>query len=331
MGQDISTTIEKVRQYLEDRSGPGPNEAETRHNVIAPIIESLGWEAIDTRHEYEIQIGTTSKRVDSALAIEERPNVFLEAKAATTDISDGDVSQLKSYMRQEWVRFGLLTNGVTFQLYYLIPSGEEPPNIVLLVDEELASFDDGPLPELLDRDHIASGHAEERAEDLLQIEMIRNWLQNHPERIESALRSVGCGDPDPDRFRERLFQDEDVSPHRYVVELSTDSGSVRIGGDSQSETMGKVAQYLDREHGLLERVELPFLGRSKSVPLLSEGRAKEWEKKEDEPGEYLSHQHIRGNVYIFTSLNSKGKQNKIQELCDICELTDPEFNDEWRG
>lgn len=176
---------------------------------------------------------------------------------------------------------------------------------------------------------MESGHSKDRAEDLLQLDNIRIWLENRPERVEAALRAVGCPQPEADRFLDNMFGRTETSSFRYTVELSVGGAPVRLGGDSQSETMAKVAKYLDREHGLLESVELPFLGQAHKIPLLHEGRAEEWKRPEEHPSDYRSHEHIRGNVYLYTGLNSKAKRNKVRELCEVCGLNAPEFNDAW--
>lgn len=330
MPGEIKNAIDQAREYLASREdATGPNETETRHGIIDPILSALGWEPIDIRHEYQIEMGAVSKKVDSALSTEDHPELFLEAKAAVGEITDRDVSQLKSYMVQEWVQFGLLTTGTDYQLYYLVPAGEEKPRITLLAEETLDMLADSALPEILDREHMASGRSVERAEDLLHLDTIRTWLVNRPERVESALREVGTPHPDPDRFLGHLFGRRETSSFRYSVELSVKGAPVRLGGDNQSETMAKVAKYLDREHDLLEKVELPYYGRARKVPLLHEGLADQWKRSDDHPSEYRSHEQLRGNVYLYTGLSSKDKRTKIRELCDVCELDEPEFNEAW--
>jgi predicted type IV restriction endonuclease len=332
MTDDLQGTVTEAQEYLDSRDGGAElNEAETRHGIIDPLLTAVGWRPIDIRHEYDVQMGSATKKVDSALATGDHPDVFVEAKAAAKDLNATDIDQLKSYMVQEWVQFGLLSNGISFELYYLVPGGEDAPTITLLAQEGLDSLVDSPIPEIVDREHMASGHAEDRADDLLQLDTVRTWLERRPERVETALQAVGSPQPDSERFLGNLFGRTETSSFRYTVELSVGGAPVRVGGDSQSEAMAQVAKYLDREHGLLEKVELPFLGRSRKVPLLNEGRPDEWRRSDDHPSDYRTHEQLRGNVYLYTGLSSQAKRNKISELCEVCGLGEPGFNDAWDG
>jgi len=111
-------------------TAPQMDEQNTRTKLVDPFVRDvLGWDVYseDVALEYSVQMGSTKKKADYALLIEGVPSVFVEAKGCDTSIAGSShAEQLRSYVKQEWVDWGLLTNGKRFELYRLRKSADDP-------------------------------------------------------------------------------------------------------------------------------------------------------------------------------------------------------------
>jgi len=115
----LKKTLAKAASDIEKHTGTGLNEQDTKHALIAPILEALGWSMSNldmVRAEYRC----TSKDnpVDYALFSDRRPVLYVEAKALDVAIDDHKVlTQVISYANASTVGWALLTNGRAWALY----------------------------------------------------------------------------------------------------------------------------------------------------------------------------------------------------------------------
>ena len=80
------------------------NETETRTHLIDPVLAALGYQSLDTvRGEHRIAV---------------------EAKSVGTELAAREGSHLVGYAAQEGIRWGLLTNGLHWQIYDIEASGD---------------------------------------------------------------------------------------------------------------------------------------------------------------------------------------------------------------
>lgn len=95
----IAEYVERSQAIID--SSPQMNEESTREKLVRPLIELLEWDFyFEVEPEYPVQMGSTRKKVDYSLILEETPVVFIEVKGNDTTVSDSDRDQLRSYMRQ---------------------------------------------------------------------------------------------------------------------------------------------------------------------------------------------------------------------------------------
>lgn len=187
----VEEYVERSQQLLD--ASPQMNEQNTKVRLVQPFLELLGWDLYSTEveHEYTIPMASGSTHVDYALLVGDSPVVFVEAKPASSDLSSQYVQQLQSYMRQELhVDWGILTNGKEFEVLTKSQQrtdGEE----VSVARFALDDLGDNPeVIELLSKEAIRSGKADEVAAQVARTnEAIRHLTENE-EDVTDAIRST---------------------------------------------------------------------------------------------------------------------------------------------
>ena len=186
--QAVKEYVERSQRLIE--SSPQMDEQNTKVRLIQPFLELLGWDLYSTEVEleYTIQIGTGTTHVDYALLIGDAPVIFLEAKPVRSALTQHDIQQLKSYMRQELnVDWGILTNGKTFEVLTKNrqqADGEEVSVAQFNLDD-LATNPD--VMGLLSKEAIRSGRADEIVDQLAQTNAAIRTLREEEDRITDAV------------------------------------------------------------------------------------------------------------------------------------------------
>lgn len=92
------------------------NEADTRANLVDPLLQILGYRAVgDVRRE--VPVPATREFIDYELRADGEAKVIIEAKALRHAITDQHAGQCVQYASVLGVRWCLITNGVTWALY----------------------------------------------------------------------------------------------------------------------------------------------------------------------------------------------------------------------
>lgn len=185
---EIDEYVQRCLQLIE--SSPQMDEENTKVKLVQPFLELLGWDLYSTEValEYTIPMASGSTHVDYALLVGDSPVAFVEAKPARTTLTDGEVTQLRSYMRQELdVDWGVLTNGKSFEVLTKNRhqnGGEE----VSVVQFDLDDLSENPgVLELLTKESIRSGKSEEIAEQVAQTNRAIRRLKENEEVVTEAI------------------------------------------------------------------------------------------------------------------------------------------------
>ena len=122
--------IEGLAKYAEEnRGGLSNNEESTKHSLVLPLIQELGYNIFDKMEvdpEFTADIGTKKgEKVDYAIIRDGKPIILVECKALNKTLNT-DVSQLYRYFTPTRARFGVLTNGVVYRFF----SDLSEPNIM---------------------------------------------------------------------------------------------------------------------------------------------------------------------------------------------------------
>ena len=180
--------LNNIVMAIDDFSKTGliSSEANTKKRIIEPTLEILGW---DTRSnevilEYPIRIGSTTKYVDYALMLENKPVVLVEAKAYDVTLSHDDSAQIISYGRIEDVQWVVLTNGRNLKVFDTKEGKTEKECLVIEIDLKKLPMQANDLS-LISRESILTGEIEAAAKRLAATRnAIRNLKQKQQEIAE---------------------------------------------------------------------------------------------------------------------------------------------------
>ena len=340
------------------------DEQNTRARLIDPFIkEILGWDFYSTsiEMEYSVQMGSTKKKVDYALFADGSPAAFIEAKGCDTTISESHADQLRSYMQQEWVDWGVLTNGRSFHVYRLKKDGEKP-GVEFLRRIELADLSANDwLLAALSEESIRSGASTEIYQRVERRQQAIEALSDGKSEISEALREtvvdrVGEVVSQPAESLSKTFVDDliaelesdqndgragtdeptqskTVSDHNkktetddlsdtYVVEIADQTESTSFSDDNQADLMATAVDHLIREHGLIDAyAPLPYVP-GKKIAILND-------KPIHPSGEEMRlYRAVGDNYYVYTSLNKGDKKRHLSDFTDACGV-DISFDGEW--
>ena len=199
MDEDVVAEYVDQSQQLLDAS-PQMDEETTKVRLVHPFLELLGWDlrSTEVELEYTVRIATQTTHVDYALTVGDSPAVFVEAKAARSALTDDDVEQLRSYMRQALdVEWGVLTNGRRFEV---LSKNADESGEVSVVEFDLADLADDPdVLELLTKESIQSGRSAEIAREVAETNRAIAHLRGEEaavaeavaETVESEIGGVG--------------------------------------------------------------------------------------------------------------------------------------------
>lgn len=114
--------LKKLSQKIADSKTKILTEEATKTAFILPFIASLGYDVFDPCEvipEFTADMGIKQgEKVDYALVINGKPSVIIECKPCTNTLSITNESQLFRYFATtDSVRFGILTNGITYRFY----------------------------------------------------------------------------------------------------------------------------------------------------------------------------------------------------------------------
>lgn len=189
--EQINEYVQRCQQLIE--SSPQMDEENTKVKLVQPFLELLDWNLYSTEValEYAIPMASGSTHVDYALLVGESPVVFVEAKPARSTLSDTEIQQLQSYMRQELdVDWGILTNGKSFEVLtknHHQNGGEE----VSVAQFDLDDLTENPgVLELLTKESIRSGKSDEIAEQIGQTNRSIRYLQENEDSVTDSVAAA---------------------------------------------------------------------------------------------------------------------------------------------
>lgn len=337
--EDLSDYAERSSTLIEQ--SPQMDEQNTKRKIIEPLIELLGWDILsaDVELEYSVQMGSGTKKVDYALKLEGTPVIFVEAKGCDTPLDTSHEDQLRSYMRQVGVDWGLLSNGREFEIFRRDHSSNRP-NEISLAEFSVDNIVENRRPlKALARESLSTGESRQIAEKIESVQKAVETLRKNKEDVAEEVTGVVTNvvgesvsqqvEDEAKSFVDDLMLSLEEQVHRteisgepsgkshtatesdYVIQITqNDSEVYRVSGKSQAETVAGLVEYLIEEEELLEEIKLPYIpgtGRGNRALV------------NDEPvhanGEEMRmYQELTEGCYLFTALSAKDKIRYISEL-----------------
>ncbi|WP_380680625.1 type I restriction enzyme HsdR N-terminal domain-containing protein [Salinigranum sp. GCM10025319] len=263
-----------VREYVKQsrsllEASPQMDEENTKVRLVQPFIDLLGWNLYSTEveHEHGVQVGGGTVRVDYALMIGDTPVVLIEAKPARSDLTKKDLTQLRSYMRQVLqVDWGILTNGKEFEV--LSKSGlDENGEEISLATFGLDELETQPeLLEILSKDVIQSGRADEVASQIAQANRGIRYLDENDEQFANQVRELvesELGDVPIDTEEQSLQFVQDLRDalrerRQFIGESTAESRGVEVDSSIDADPLAEEDDTLEVNHleGTIQRSEI---------------------------------------------------------------------------
>lgn len=358
---------EALDQYI-DRSlalvdaSPQMDEQNTRAKLIDPLVKDvLGWDLYSTEVEleYPIQMGSSRTKVDYALLLEGSPAAFIEAKGFDTTISKSHEGQLRSYMQQQWVDWGLITNGVVLKLFKLKKS-EDSPSVDLLGESEIGELrQQSWIVRTLSKESIESGaadsiyrsverrrqavdqltqHKDEIADELFKVlgDRVDDSIAREAESetksfIDGLIENISNGElsgeqpqqeSEPTAKKKPTQSRRESSDGEYVITFEKNGNSVSHRTDSQSDVMADAVEWLVSEQKLIEKLpSFPYVPGKKNA-ILNDGPI-------HANGEEMRlYRELDDGYYLFTSLSKESKERYVRQFADMCGV-DVKFDGAW--
>lgn len=172
---------------------PKMSELNTISTLIEPLLEVLGWNIRDPdeiQRGYPVRIGDKTEYVDIALKINDRPVVFIEAKAVDTPLQDHLAEQPIKYANAEGVSWCVLTNGRELGVYnaFWKIKGIEQKTLFKLSITDFKEKTDKLL--LLSKDKVVSGKLDEEGEFEHAKRIISEWLRQKENNIVKDIMEL---------------------------------------------------------------------------------------------------------------------------------------------
>lgn len=331
--EEIDKYVKRCKQLIE--SSPQMDEENTKVKLVQPFLELLGWELYSTEValEYTIPMASGNTHVDYALLVGDSPVVFVEAKPARTSLTDGEVSQLRSYMRQELdVDWGILTNGKSFEVLTKNhdQNGGQEVSVVQFDLDDLAENPE--VLELLTKESIRSGKSDEIAEQVAQTNRAIRDLQENEDSVSEAIAEAvedEIGELTIDlEDQAREFTQNLVSvlreQRRFVSEDQSGDPS-EAAGETEGASEG-LEPLENRIAGMISRQEIEgppdarvavFPTRESGLPFLKENEA--WG-------------FVRiGSEFDYVAMYVTGDVREVKYIANVSDVVEPEEADLMRS
>ncbi len=355
----VSKYVEHAQSTIE--SAPQMQEATTKAAVLRDFLDLLNWEIpADTQLEYSVKAFNRTYKVDYALVLEGTPVAFLEAKGVDTPLTQKHRKQLRAYLKNEDVNWGILTNGKEYE-FYRREVVDSKVQVNSLTTARLADLSSNmTILRAFTKDAIQSGESEkiatrihelksalstldsekgEIAEQITSLltdhisETIKSHAESHAkEMIDRLSQDIAneidndddyAEDPEPAETVETVVDDQSTSSDGgYCIEFVTGGNAIAtFRSTMQVEAFVEAVEYLVENHNLIEKLEpLPYIPGRKR-PLIHD--AKQYDGRE-----FLQPWELSRDYFIETNTSSTQKQRELRRLAERYDF-EVEFSGGW--
>lgn len=163
MKKELIRFLEKVKSDPKVRTF---DEANTKQGVILPLFHLLGWDPFnvdEVKPEYSLE----NVKVDYALMINKKSEIFIEVKRPTEDLEKHQ-KQLLDYSFRQGVELAILTNGIVWWLYLPTTKGSWESRKFYAIDIIQQEAQDAALKfiDILSKPNVQSGESLKQAKSI---------------------------------------------------------------------------------------------------------------------------------------------------------------------
>ena len=207
--------IDKLREISNEaprRLEHIQTEEATKNAFVMPFIQALGYNVFNPMEvvpEFTADVGTKKgEKVDYAIMQDGKPIILIEAKSATSNLSEEHASQLFRYFSVTEARFGILTNGLQYHFHSDLEKAnhmDEKPFLII----DMLNFDTRPIAQLkkftkaaFDVDRILSSANELKYKREIRLLLESEYNQPSYDFVRHFTRPVYSG-----RLRESVIEE----------------------------------------------------------------------------------------------------------------------------
>lgn len=344
MSDKVLKFIEEYQQY--DLSGE--SEAEIAMAVVQPLLSHLGWNVAGLPRAKEVvpQYAVRGGVVDYALVIDQKPEVFIEAKKGGERL-ENHYEQLLTYAFKRGVKLGVLTNGTSWWFYLpMLDVGFEYRRChAAEIGNQNAAEVAKVFEDLLGRENVVSGQAVKTAENLYKshrvvIALPIAWGELVKDTIPNLLierTEILCGykpsPPEVDAFVSRICltpASEPVSERELIPATKRPPAGSKPLAFTFNGRRKLVEHWKDILRELSDIIYKDHKERFEETVLNLEGKSK-LKFSRDRSGFRYPPYHIDGaNVFVDIGGDSKLVVEKAHELPQHFSYEDKELYYELR-
>ena len=250
---DFADAVMGFASNIPDVKNSCKNEEGTKHSMILPLIQLLGYNVFDPKEvvpEVDCDIRGGGDKVDYVIQHNGEHLILMECKHWTKDL-DYYVSQLQGYFVGSRAHFAVLTNGIEYRFYADLDNAnlmDDKPFLVLDMERLTKRGLNG--LKLFCKDNFSESILMEQANDMKLSALLREDVQQ--ELSNPSFEMVT-------HFARRIYG---KMPSRSVRErmqpmLADSLAEYRLSvrGVDMSEGLPSIHPVSDGEHGVLEAVQ----------------------------------------------------------------------------
>ena len=147
----LESSLSDLAERATDQIPHLETEEATKHALVMPFIQALGYSVFDTREvvpEFTADVGTKKgEKVDYALLYDGKPTILFECKKVNDELEIESVSQLIRYFTVTEARIGVLTNGIVYKFFSDLDESNKMDQRPFL-EIDLLSLDERSIAEL---------------------------------------------------------------------------------------------------------------------------------------------------------------------------------------
>lgn len=183
-------SLRDVLKTVRNQPTP-PNEEAAKFQIIAPVLQGLGWNPFsgtEVLFEHPVETAKGGGRVDIALCGDRHSVAHIEMKAPGKDLNQY-VKQALGYAFEEGVHICALTTGLEWKLYLPREAGPHSQRLftTLRLEHDLVDQLAEDLKTFLGKENLLSGRSEQRAKEVLKARRQADHLNTKLPEIWSRM------------------------------------------------------------------------------------------------------------------------------------------------